>query len=937
MKNIFAILLLCSTIVCCACGSEDEKEMITPVLEVGSKNVYVGESAVTREISITSNVEWSASVASEGQAWCHVDLQSDRLLIHIDENTEKDVRKTSIQIAASQLKETIQVAQLGWGKAILVSPKSIKVLPIGEEFSFEVTANIEYNVEIEEGCNWIHVVPKTRSTHEMVTNTFVYKADLNATEYRETTIWVKDKDENSEIESGSLTVTQEKMKDNYESTGIEGIKEDIKVQVIRGEANKAQSISEGIEKTFDGDMNTIYHSPYNDNKVTEESPAILTYYFDEGADMDYLVYYPRTDGGANGRFKEVEIRVRSNANTYGTDEWTTVIKKNLGGSSSAARIDFPVAQIGVSAVQIVVNSGVGDFASCAEMEFYKKNPDPFDYSVLFTDASCSELKPGVTEEDIQNCNYSFFKNIAYYMYRQKYPREFRIAEFKAYPHPDIQKAINKTSAYSLLDNPTGIYVTQGQELVVLVADAHNEDMGICIQNLDKPGGDGFGGDTYPLTTGVNKIKVKNKGLVYVIYHTTSLEELAGKQPVKIHFASGKVNGYFDSNKHEASRWSELLNNTVCGYFDVLGTYAHLTFPVNRLRNSTGNRGKELIDLYDEIVEKEQIFMGLKKYGGMFMNRMYLNVMYHNFMYASDYHTAYHDDTMDELCNPDRLKTTGCWGPAHEIGHCNQTRPGLKWHGLTEVTNNIMSQYIQTTVWGNTSRLQSEGWYTKAWDEIIAKRRAHAQETDFFMKLVPFWQLELYWGKVKGFTPKESNGWDGFYPQIYEHIRKNPDLPTAGEQQLEFVYICCLKAEKDLTGFFRKWGFLTPVDVTVDDYGDGKIIVTQKQIDEILAKIDLLGFEKETAAFEYITDDNLNYFIENKPVQAGTSSKEGGAITLNNRKNVVAYEVENENGELVYVVNALERPYGFTVPSWKDSYKVYAVSAAQGRIEVTFNK
>lgn len=191
--------------------------------------------------------------------------------------------------------------------------------------------------------------------------------------------------------------------------------------------------------------------------------------------------------------------------------------------------------------------------------------------------------------------------------------------------------------------------------------------------------------------------------------------------------------------------------------------------------------------------------------------------------------------------------------------------------------------------------------------------------------------------MKGFTPKESNGWDGFYPQIYEHIRKNPDLPTAGEQQLEFVYICCLKAEKDLTGFFRKWGFLTPVDVTVDDYGDGKIIVTQKQIDEILAKIDLLGFEKETAAFEYITDDNLNYFIDNKPVQAGTSSKEGGAITLNNWKNVVAYEVENENGELVYVVNALERPYGFTVPSWKDSYKVYAVSAAQGRIEVTFNK
>ena len=207
-----------------------------------------------------------------------------------------------------------------------------------------------------------------------------------------------------------------------------------------------------------------------------------------------------------------------------------------------------------------------------------------------------------------------------------------------------------------------------------------------------------------------------------------------------------------------------------------------------------------------------------------------------------------------------------------------------------------------------------------------------------MKLVPFWQLELYLGKVKGFTPKESNGWDGFYPQVYEHIRKSPDLSTTGEQQLEFVYISCLKANKDLTGFFRKWGFLAPIDVMLyDGYSEDRVVITQKQVDEILMRIKSLGLEKEIAAFEYISDNNLNYFIENKPVQAGTSSRDGGTITLGSWSNVVAYEVENEKGELVYVANALERPYGFTVPSWKDSYKVYAVSAAQGRVEVTFNK
>ena len=48
------------------------------------------------------------------------------------------------------------------------------------------------------------------------------------------------------------------------------------------------------------------------------------------------------------------------------------------------------------------------------MEFYKKNPENFDYTQLFSDPSCSELKPGITEQDILACDHSFFKNIAYY-------------------------------------------------------------------------------------------------------------------------------------------------------------------------------------------------------------------------------------------------------------------------------------------------------------------------------------------------------------------------------------------------------------------------------------------------------------------------------------------------------------------------------------------
>lgn len=60
------------------------------------------------------------------------------------------------------------------------------------------------------------------------------------------------------------------------------------------------------------------------------------------------------------------------------------------------------------------------------------------------------------------------------------------------PDPDIQSETHKTNPYSLLDNPTGISVKEGETLVVMVGDTHGQNIGMKVQNLDVPGGDGFG-------------------------------------------------------------------------------------------------------------------------------------------------------------------------------------------------------------------------------------------------------------------------------------------------------------------------------------------------------------------------------------------------------------------------------------------------------------
>ena len=660
------------------------------------------------------------------------------------------------------------------------------------------------------------------------------------------------------------------------------------------------------------------------------------------SDVDYLVYYPRTDG-ANGKFKEVEIQYSEDGSAF-----TPLADKDFLGSASATKVLFD-APVRAKSFRFIVKTGAGDgqgFVSCAEMEFYAKNPEAFDYSTLFADETCSELKAGITEADIEKCEFPFFKNLAYYMIKGKYEPEFRVGEFKAYPNPDIQSGTHKTNPYSLLDNPTGISVKANENLIVLVGDTHGYDISLKVQNLDAPESDGFGGVTYPLSRGTNKLTISEKGLVYVMYHTRTLDDAAAL-PVKIHFASGTVNGYFDSQKHEG-RWNELLGKATDKYFDVVGKYAHMTFETNDYRKYAANNGNELIDLYDQIAFNEMQLLGLEKYDKMFRNRMYLNVMYQSYMYATSYHTAYNQTTMSDICNPSKLKTSACWGPAHEIGHCNQTRLGVMWIGMTEVTNNIMSEYIQTTIFGQGSRIQTEDMgdvyrnrYSKAWNGIIVAGSSHADfsnigddANDVFCKLVPFWQLELYFGKVLGRTPLQQSDKGGFYPNVYEYAR-NKDYTgmTDGDIQLDFVYNCCLSAKMNLLDFFEKWGFLTPVNKKIEDYDTRNLTVTPDMVDALRHKVNGLGYSKPDVALEYISDNSFELYKSRASVVAGSHATHtaksftegkteaiGEAITIQGWKNVVAYEVKDADEKLIFVCSGETTPsstHTFILPlSWK---------------------
>ncbi len=622
-----------------------------------------------------------------------------------------------------------------------------------------------------------------------------------------------------------------------------GLKDDLKIKVKSGTASSSQS-GEGIEKSFDGDMATLYHSRW-DRSIP--FPIVLTYDFENVPTMDYLIYYPRTSG-TNGNFKKFKLYVATESNNTLTEYGTY----DFEGSTSPNRISFVPSLEKPIKIQFVVESGMGggtetSFASCAEMEFYTKNSNNFNYLTIFTDITCSQLKSTISEQDINSIPDAFFKELALEIYKEAYDTEFRVQHYEAYKNPVSLANQNKTGTLGMRDNPTGIYVDASEEIILFVENVTGQYPSLFIQDVDNE----ISGSTYLLSTGLNKIKSATKGLIYIMYYTPSGTEPA----VKINIATGHVNGYFDSQKHKKEDWQRILNKATFKHFDVIGKYASLTFETQAFKTYTPD-GLALIDKYDDLVRLEQEFIGLYKYGKEFKNRPYFLVVYgDNYMYSAGEYTGYNNSTQKNILDLSKLSTTACWGPAHELGHSLQTRPGFKWIGMTEVTNNLLSMYIQTS-WKNRSRLLETN-YQNAHNSLLKKNVPHNKPgIDVFEKLVPLWQLKLYMHDVLG--------QNDFYKDVYEAVRNQTNIDvsvlTESYYQLEFVKIACDIAKLDLTEFFEAWGFLTEIDAEINDYAKAWFTITSQQIQATKKYIADKNYSMPKHSNIYdITDDNIAQF------------------------------------------------------------------------------
>lgn len=852
----------------------------------------VDDTPQTVTVTATSD-EWTVQVAADGKKWCtavsKVEEEKTVVSISVEENTELASRQTKVYVRLEDAVDSVTVTQLGIEPSITPDQASYDVTAEEQPLTIGIAANVEYTVTVAEDCDWL-VWDEENST----TDQLLFSVEENTdTEPRSTTVTIAQKE--GDLEPVVVTINQAA----GENTELPET-EDVLIPVLEMTA-PATASSYPIANAYDGDITTFWQMP----SAGESSPVELRFTFDESTPrINYFVYYPSTP---YGQFGEVEVYYEDN---FGREQLCATHDFGMASTPDTIRFEGETGLQGVTTLILKVKTANGRsstpegnvMAGIAEIAFYHTSA-MLDALEIFTDYSCSELLPKINEENLGEIADTVLRRVASEMLAGTYDPKFRVATYKPYPHPDLDADRFGTNTYTKLDNVTGMAVLTPGVYTVCVDETYNTNVTISVIDFET---NEYGNNCdYTLRKGVNHLDITHTGLVFVKYHTTS----TAAQPIKIHFPNMPINGYYDMEEMVTTDFQPLLLNAKQDHFIMRGRKSVLVFPVEYIRRytTTGSGANNLLKMTDSIISMEEDLQGHFKYNtGGHRNRMLYRVTYgKSYMYSSAYQTAYSIPTMRTILNANNL-LSGIWGPAHEVGHSNQIAKGMKWAGTTEVTNNICSAYVQyttngardgkgTALYQHSEATSLNNHYDMGYRDIMLGGRTHFGAGSFdemyYVKVVPFWQLYLYYTYV--------GGRPDLYRDLYNEVRNRTNNSTIsdGEAQLAFVKSVCDIVQEDLTEFFEAWGFLTPIDgsIYISDYGVKNMRITQEQIDEV--KNHIATYPKPAYKLQFITEGNIDRFNGGAPT-AGTFRISNSQIVCSGFSNVVAYELRDEKDSLL---------------------------------------
>lgn len=658
----------------------------------------------------------------------------------------------------------------------------------------------------------------------------------------------------------TIYVKQGAVLEGYEAVAPEEV-EGLNLLKIKSAA--ASTVLEGhdLALAYDNDLNTYFQTEWQ-----EEGDFWFSFEFEPNSPaVRYLVYHPRLDN-QNQNIKEAELWVKYRGTTdfvkYGTNlQFTQPMASTTISFTTELEIDavkFVVKQFH-SDRTITVNA-----ACCVEMQFLSSEPL---YADIFADKACSRLQNGVTLDEIVGMEDEFYRNLAKHLYHGTYETDERVREYVTV-QDDVNKAEVKVSSPYV--QPMGVYVRENEEMVIFT-DRLSSNVSVRCLDIESSLGSH---STVSLKEGVNRIRFKNKGLLYLTVNGNAV-------PVKIHVAGGVVNGIV-----QPGILNNIRENEVCSYVDVIGEYTHLLVEKRFVEKADFF---EAFARLDEVVGKAREFTGVTLGSKVVKNRLSIFQSQENSGVRTE-GVECGEEKIERLLSANNQGTETLWEFGRELGEAYGIIKYNNLWGVKDVTNALCALYLQN-FYGVESSLQRED-YTGAYNTILVTEEAYASVSDVMAKLVPLWQIcrymelhqgqELFWAEV---VAKERAKFDF-----------RPDFVNT------FGGFCNEVSGMNCNEFLMAWGLKTGA-------ATGTVLPWNVR---------------------YFTVDNSHLFKNPQPVVIGTYRVTNGEYILTGFENVVAYEVYHA-GFLCHVEAApVDR---FKVPNYKTSMKLVAVGANGEKIYV----
>ncbi|EKO3792033.1 hypothetical protein HAR83_001428 [Vibrio metschnikovii] len=337
--------------------------------------------------------------------------------------------------------------------------------------------------------------------------------------------------------------------------------------------------------------------------------------------------------------------------------------------------------------------------------------------------------------------------------------------------------------------PTGIYVTQDQQLIINMSG--DASAFAFIQAYALHGSSNSWDETqFKLVQGNNTITAPKNGILYL-----ANENSAGS--VTISVKGGSHFPVFEKDYHTRKDLAAMLNKYPnAPYVEFISNKGLVTATYKTIADYFFQRNAVEPQLFlqrvDDMIAAQNKVAGYDdKPGVNQQDRHYLHMIQDTrsslYMYATSYRTAYVNDAIKSILDGKH------WGLYHENGHLQQIAP-MTFHNMTEVTVNTFSLAAEKVI-ENTSRLTIDGTYPKifAYLNQPSKNKNYHNEPDLFIKLGMLHQLTLSFGEQ-------------FFPNLHRTYRETArdTIPLYGKDQI-FMYLASKVSGYDLSKFFETWG------------------------------------------------------------------------------------------------------------------------------------